>query len=94
MESQTEVEKLVVKLSGLMDEMIQMQRTKVARTARRIRPNISEDDLRDPNSFPEVNSRPEFAYEDGILAGLISAQTAVLRDGVEFLKENQADSED
>jgi hypothetical protein len=79
---------LVDRLEQLMEEMIVQQRERTTRIAQRIQPNLSEDDLRDPHSFPQVNSRPEFAYEDGLLAGLISAQVAVLREIGDHLRNS------
>jgi len=79
---------LVDRLEQLMEEMIVQQRERTTRIAQRIQPNLSEDDLRDPHSFPQVNSRPEFAYEDGLLAGLISAQVALLREIGDHLRNS------
>lgn len=83
----TDLETLVNNLDRLMDEMIEQQRAKVVMVANRIQPGLSEDDLRDPHSFPKVNSRPEFSFEDGLLAGLVAARVAMLRDGVAFVRE-------
>ncbi len=71
-----------------MEEMIVQQRERATRIAQRIQPNLSEDDLRDPHSFPQVSSRPEFAYEDGLLAGLISAQVALMREIGDYLRNS------
>jgi hypothetical protein len=79
---------LVDRLEQLMEEMIVQQRERTTRIAQRIQPNLSEDDLRDPHSFPQVNSRPEFAYEDGLLAGLISAQVALQREVGDHLRSS------
>ena len=68
------------RLMRLLDQMVEQQRTRMWVIANRIAPGLSEDDLRDPHSFPQVNSRPEFTFEDGQLAGLISAQVAILRE--------------
>ncbi len=77
---------LVDRIDQLLQQMIDQQRHRTTRIAQRIQPDLSEDDLRDPHSFPQVNSRPEFAYEDGILAGLISAQVALLREMGEHVR--------
>ncbi len=87
MENTRELEELVIRIERLMEEMIEQQRSKVVMIANRIQPGLSDDDLRDPHSFPQVSSRPEFAYEDGLLAGLIAAQVAVMRDGVSFVRK-------
>ena len=61
----------------LFDRMIEQQRTKVLRLAREAVPYISSEDVMNPNDFPELKAHPTFDYEDGILAGLISAQMAL-----------------
>lgn len=61
----------------LLDRMIEQQREKVLRLAREAIPHISPEDVMNPNDFPELKAHPTFDYEDGILAGLISAQIAL-----------------
>lgn len=78
---------LAERLLECLDQMIDQQRTKVFRTAQRLRPNVTEDDVMDPHSIPEIAEHPAFSYEDGILAGLISARTALGRDAEEALGE-------
>lgn len=62
----------------LLDELIEGQRAKLLATARRIIPHITEDDLLQPNDFPDLEFHPHFRYEEGILDGLRVAQTALL----------------
>jgi len=61
-----------------LDAAIFQQRAKLLTLARRINPRLTDDDVLSPADFPELARDPQFNYEDGILAGLISAQ-AVLR---------------
>jgi len=68
------------RLDGLFGQMIDQQRAKTLRIARSIDNRITEDDIFDPHSFPQVAERPDFSYEDGILAGLVAAQVAVMRE--------------
>lgn len=62
----------------LLDELIEQQKQKVLKTAQRIRPHVIEDDLLQPNDFPELELHPHFRYEEGILDGLRVAKTALL----------------
>ena len=62
----------------LLDELIEGQRKKVLETARRIVPHVTEDDILQPNDFPELELHPHFRYEEGILDGLLVARTALL----------------
>ena len=61
----------------LFEQMIAQQRAKVLRLAREAVPKISSEDVMNPNDYPELKAHPTFDYEDGILAGLISAQVAL-----------------
>lgn len=62
---------------ALLAKMIDQQREKVLRQARQAVPHISSEDVMNPNDYPELKAHPTFDYEDGILAGLISAQVAI-----------------
>ena len=62
----------------LMDELIQGQKEKLLKTARRILPHVTDDDLLQPNDFPELEMHPHFRYEEGILDGLQVAKTALI----------------
>ena len=61
---------------ALFERMTEQQRVKVLRLAREAVPHISSEDVMNPNDYPELKAHPTFDYEDGILAGLISAQIA------------------
>ena len=62
-------------------QAIAQQRAKVLALARRINPRLTDDDILSPMDFPELANDPQFNYEDGILAGLISAQAVVRLEG-------------
>jgi hypothetical protein len=64
----------------LLDELIEGQQKKLLQTAQRILPHIIEDDLLQPNDFPELELHPHFRYEEGILDGLRVAKTALLAE--------------
>lgn len=61
----------------LFDGMVEQQRAKVLRLAREAVPHISAEDVLNPNDYPELKAHPTFDYEDGLLAGLLSAQMAL-----------------
>jgi hypothetical protein len=61
----------------LLDRMIAQQQEKVLRLAREAVPNINPEDVRNPHDFPALREHPTFEFEDGILAGLISARIAL-----------------
>ena len=61
----------------LFEQMISQQRGKVLAVARSINARLTEDDILSPQDFPELIEDARFNYEDGLLAGLISAQMAL-----------------
>jgi hypothetical protein len=65
-------------MEQVFDELIELQRKKLLQFAQQIVPNITPDDLLQPNDFPELEHHPLFRYEEGILEGLLSARMAFL----------------
>ncbi|CAM4174935.1 hypothetical protein G4177_08930 [Corallococcus sp. ZKHCc1 1396] len=63
--------------NALYERMIAQQQAKVLRLAREAVPNIGPEEMRNPHDFPQLKEHPSFEFEDGILAGLISAQMAL-----------------
>lgn len=68
---------LEAELELLLDEMVAQQRARVLAHARRLNPRLTDDDVQQPHDFPELAGSPEWNYEDGLLAGYLSAQAAV-----------------
>jgi hypothetical protein len=64
-------------METLLEQMIQHQRARVLALARAINPRLTGDDILSPDDFPELAADPRFTYEDGLLAGLLSAQMAL-----------------
>jgi hypothetical protein len=60
-----------------LQEMIEFQRKKLLKLSREILPNLTSEDLRNPQDFPELIKDPSFNYEDGLLAGYLAAQIAM-----------------
>ena len=57
--------------------MIEQQRAKVLAVARALNPRVTTDDILSPMDLPELADDPRFNYEDGLLAGLLSARIAL-----------------
>ncbi len=64
-------------LDRLLYQMIEQQERRLLQLARRSVPDLTPEDLRNPQDFPRLSADPVFNYEDGILAGLRSAHMAV-----------------
>ena len=60
----------------LIKELIQHQQSKVLKVAREIVPDLTPEDIRNPQDFPELVADTMFNYEDGILTGYLTFQTA------------------
>lgn len=64
-------------IERLLRSMIGQQKKKVSELARRIYPQATEDDIWSPQDVPALAENPLFNYEQGILTGLTSAQSAL-----------------
>ena len=64
-------------LEVLFNELIDFQEKKLLSYATTIIPNITTDDILQPNDYPELENHPSFRYEEGVLQGLYSAKMAV-----------------
>ena len=61
----------------LIQELIQHQQSKVLKVAREIVPDATPEDIRNPQDFPDLVADTLFNYEDGILTGYLTVQTAL-----------------
>jgi hypothetical protein len=65
-------DEIEVLLLGMED----LQIKKVFELARRLKPGITHEDMRNPHDFPELQD-PDWHFEDGVLSGIQSALSAV-----------------
>jgi hypothetical protein len=65
-------------MQEIFDALIELQQKKIRQCADSILPNLTEDDLLQPNDFPQLESNPFFRYNEGVLEGLMSARMAYL----------------
>lgn len=63
-------------LFSLLEDMEELQRKKVVDLAKRLKPGLTLEDLRNPHDFPELED-PDWHYEDGVLTGIQSVTMAV-----------------
>jgi hypothetical protein len=57
-------------------EIEALQEHKVIDLARRLRPGLTLEDVRNPHDFPELGD-PDWQYEDGLLAGIQTVLSAI-----------------
>ena len=50
----------------------ELQSQKVVDLARRLKPGLTSEDIKNPHDFPELED-PDWHYQDGILTGVQSA---------------------
>lgn len=63
-------------LETMLDSMEELQSRKVFELARRLKPGLTMEDIRNPHDFPELED-PDWHYADGILTGIQSVVTAL-----------------
>ena len=63
-------------IDALFDELVESQRAKILALARRIDPALVADDLLQPHDHAHLASHPAYQFEDGLLAGILSARAA------------------
>ncbi len=71
-----ELQQLFADVEEILERMISQQRDKVRDVALDMLPH-PPDDLQDPQDHPEVANDATFNFEDGLLAGLMSARMAL-----------------
>ncbi len=62
-------------LDRVLAKRIEGQRRKVLEVAHRLVPHLTLDDLKNPEDYPALRQSEGFNYEDGTLAGLLTART-------------------
>jgi len=65
-------------IEELFDELIDFQEKKLLDYASEIIPNVTSDDILQPNDYDELENHPFFRYEEGVLKGIQTAKMAVL----------------
>lgn len=67
---------LLRRILGLLEAMEENQRLKVIELARRLKPGLTAEDIRNPHDFPDLDD-PDWHFEDGQLTGIQSAMFAI-----------------
>jgi len=63
-------------MEKILCDMEELQRQKVFNLARRLKPGLTLEDMRNPHDFPELVDT-DWHYEDGILTGIQAALAAL-----------------
>ena len=65
------------KIENLLHEIEELQYKKLLACGRQVIPNLTTDDLLQPNDFQELENHAIFRYEEGTLAGIQTVQMAL-----------------
>jgi hypothetical protein len=76
----------------VLDDMEQNQSAKVLDLARRLRPGLTAEDIRNPHDFPDLDD-PDWHFEDGQLAGIQSVRFALRALSRDVLPDGEAGDE-
>ena len=68
------------KTLALLDVLIANQKRHLFKLARSIIPHITDEDLWQPNDFPELEMHPYFRYEEGMLHAFQAAKSALIAE--------------
>jgi hypothetical protein len=72
----TRDDELLRRILALLDAMEATQSDKVIALARRLRPGLTAEDIRNPHDFPDLDD-PDWHFEDGQLAGIQAVRFAL-----------------
>lgn len=61
----------------VLSELINHQKKVLTKVGEIYHPQITEEDLLQPNDFPTLDQNPLFRYEEGVLHGMQSALSAL-----------------
>ncbi len=64
----------------ILEELVTLQRKKICRIAEELGVHLTNEDILNPHDFPQLVRSQRFNFEDGILAGLLSAQMALRKN--------------
>lgn len=67
---------LLLGILALIDTMEENQKKKVIDLARRLKPGLTAEDIRNPHDFPDLDD-PDWHFEDGQLTGIQSVRFAI-----------------
>ncbi len=67
---------LFERILAMVEAMEENQHRKVVDLARRLKPNLTAEDIRNPHDFPDLDD-PDWHFEDGQLTGIQSVRFAL-----------------
>lgn len=86
---QPSVRALLAHIFALLATMEEHQKAKVIDLARRLKPGLTAEDIRNPHDFPDLDD-PDWHFEDGQLTGIQSVRFALRSLTRELLADDEA----
>jgi hypothetical protein len=81
-----DLEQLFTEIDTVFERLIRQQRDKIKEVALDILPHLPPEQMQDPHDYPAVADDAMFNYEDGVLAGLMSARMALRTNVLEVYR--------
>jgi len=64
-------------IERLLEGLIAQQHARAWACGKRVCPTLTEEDMLQPNDYPELEHHPHFRYEEGVIEGLRTALMAL-----------------
>ena len=77
----------------LLEAMEAAQAAKVIDLARRLKPGLTAEDIRNPHDFPDLDD-PDWHFEDGQLAGIQAVRFAIASLSRELRPDGEVEGEE
>lgn len=81
------------RILALLETMEETQKAKVIELARRLKPGLTAEDIRNPHDFPDLDD-PDWHFEDGQLTGIQSVTFAIRSLSRELLPDGEQAGEE
>jgi hypothetical protein len=85
-----DAKELLRRVHALLDAMERAQTDKVVALARRLKPGLTAEDIRNPHDFPDLDD-PDWHFEDGQLAGIQAVRFALHDIALDLAPSAEAD---
>jgi hypothetical protein len=93
MSNSLKVAEVLARVRELLVTMEGAQADKVIALARRLKPGLTAEDIRNPHDFPDLDD-PDWHFEDGQLAGIQAVRFALAGLQRELLADGEAQEDD
>lgn len=85
-----ELEHLFADIETVLERLIDQQRAKIVEVAQDIMPHLTAEQAQNPQDYPDITGDAMYNFEDGLLAGLMSARLALRSNIFETYRSSEA----